>query len=151
VAYTLGTAAKATGRGKATIYRAIKSGRISATRHEDGSYTIDPAELHRVFPPVPIGTVLSPVSDGGVRQSETPPGTGEPPPLALRNAQLEAEISGLKELLHVHQQQAEKIAQMQRDQIDALRSDRDRWHEQAQRLAIAPPQRRAWWPWRRAG
>jgi excisionase family DNA binding protein len=49
--YTLGEAAKATGNSKTTIHRAIKSGRISATRKDDGSYEIDPAELHRVFPP----------------------------------------------------------------------------------------------------
>jgi hypothetical protein len=48
--YTLGTAARTVGKSKATISRAIKGGRLSATRSEDGSYLIDPAELHRVFP-----------------------------------------------------------------------------------------------------
>lgn len=50
--YTLGTAAKATGKSKATIHRAIKGGVLSASRSDDGSYEIDPAELHRVYPPV---------------------------------------------------------------------------------------------------
>src|SRR6185369_6775676 len=45
--YTLGEAARASGKGKSTIAKAIKSGRISATRDPDGSYRIDPAELHR--------------------------------------------------------------------------------------------------------
>ena len=49
MSYTLGQAAKATGKSKTTIQRAIKSGQISATLNENGSYTIDPAELHRVF------------------------------------------------------------------------------------------------------
>jgi predicted site-specific integrase-resolvase len=53
--YTLGEAAKATGNSKTTIHRAIKSGRVSATRKDDGSYEIDPAELHRVFPPKSAG------------------------------------------------------------------------------------------------
>lgn len=53
--YTLGQAAKAVGRSKPTIQRSIKSGRLSATLKDDGSYEIDPAELHRVYP-VP-GTV----------------------------------------------------------------------------------------------
>ena len=48
--YTLGEAAKATGLTKSGIAKAIKSGRLSATRNENGSYTIDPAELHRIFP-----------------------------------------------------------------------------------------------------
>lgn len=49
--YTLSEAASATGKNKATIQRAIKSGKISAPKGESGSYEIDPSELHRVFPP----------------------------------------------------------------------------------------------------
>ena len=48
--YTLGTAAKATGKSKSTIQRAIKSGRISASREGNGSYSIEPSELHRIYP-----------------------------------------------------------------------------------------------------
>jgi len=48
--YTLGEAAKATGKAKTTIQRAIKSGRISASKSSSGAYDIDPSELHRVFP-----------------------------------------------------------------------------------------------------
>jgi len=48
--YTLGAAAKATGLTKSGLAKAIKSGRISAVRNENGSYAIDPAEVHRVFP-----------------------------------------------------------------------------------------------------
>jgi predicted site-specific integrase-resolvase len=50
--YTLSEAASATGKNKATIQRAIKSGKISALKGESGSYEIDPSELHRVFSPV---------------------------------------------------------------------------------------------------
>lgn len=53
MSYTLGTAAKATGLSKSTILRAIKSGKVSATKNEaSGDWNIDPAELHRVYPPV---------------------------------------------------------------------------------------------------
>jgi len=48
--YTLGQAAKATGRSKATIAKAIASSRLSANKNEQGMYDIDPAELHRVYP-----------------------------------------------------------------------------------------------------
>lgn len=47
--YTLSQAAEATGKNKATIQRAIKSGKISAPKNSSGAYEIDPAELHRVF------------------------------------------------------------------------------------------------------
>ena len=48
---SLGQAAKETGMDKSTISRAIKSGKLSATRQENGGYAIDPAELFRVFAP----------------------------------------------------------------------------------------------------
>jgi len=47
--YTLSKAAEATGKNKATIQRAIKSGKITAPKNTSGAYEIDPAELHRVF------------------------------------------------------------------------------------------------------
>lgn len=49
--YSLSEAAKATGKNKTTIQRAVKSGKISAAKGDSGSYEIDPSELHRVFPP----------------------------------------------------------------------------------------------------
>lgn len=53
--YSLNEAAAAVGKGRMTIQRAIKAGRISAARDERGAYRIDPAELHRVFPPASPG------------------------------------------------------------------------------------------------
>src|SRR5512147_1175383 len=50
--YTLGEAAKATGKSKAAISRAIKNHMLSAEKQADGSYRIDPSELHRIYPPV---------------------------------------------------------------------------------------------------
>lgn len=47
MAYTLGEAAKASGFSKPTLSRAIKGGKLTAKRLEDGSYQIDPAELAR--------------------------------------------------------------------------------------------------------
>jgi len=57
MAYTLGEAAKATGISKASISRAINSGRISAIKNEGGSFSIEPVELHRVYPPKSSATV----------------------------------------------------------------------------------------------
>ena len=48
--YTITTAAQATGKDRTTIHRAIKSGKISATRDDTGAYHIDASELHRVYP-----------------------------------------------------------------------------------------------------
>ncbi len=43
-------AAKATGLNRTTVFRAIKSGKISGTRNERGEWSIEAAELHRVYP-----------------------------------------------------------------------------------------------------
>jgi hypothetical protein len=51
--HNLVSAAAATGVNRSTILRAIKAGRISAQRDETNGWQIDPAELHRVFPPLP--------------------------------------------------------------------------------------------------
>ena len=131
--YTLGQAAKATGLSKMTIQRALKSGRISGSKDETGSYQLDPAELHRVFPPVTAGDSHTPITVG---QTETPPADME---LRVGFARLEAEVAGLKAML------------------EDMRTERDRWHAQADRLALAPPapvavtapETRGWWPFRR--
>jgi predicted site-specific integrase-resolvase len=157
MAYTLGTAAKAVGISKATMHRAIKSGKISAARHDDGSYTIDPAELHRVFPPVSFETVSSGVSEFEVRQSVTPlerVETRETPDISIRNAGLEAELTGVRELLRVREEQIESLTRSHRDQIDDLRVERDKLLSQmdaTQRLLTHQMQtsssieRRPWW------
>jgi excisionase family DNA binding protein len=51
MAYTLAEAAQATGLNRSTVLRAIKSGRISGTKDELGAWSVEAAELHRVFPP----------------------------------------------------------------------------------------------------
>src|SRR5215213_6240225 len=76
--YTVGQAARLTGKSKPTITRAIKAGTLSATRNDDGSYSIDAAELARVFRLAADSnvTLASNVSRNMTR-SETPdvPGT----------------------------------------------------------------------------
>jgi hypothetical protein len=47
---TLGQAAKECGKSKATLSKAIKSGRLSVLGKTSAGYEIDPAELFRVFP-----------------------------------------------------------------------------------------------------
>jgi hypothetical protein len=66
--HSLGTAAIATGKSKTTIHRAIKSGKLSAFKNDDGAFEIDPAELHRVFDPV----TSSVTGNSAMEQSVTP-------------------------------------------------------------------------------
>ena len=48
--YSLSQAAEAVGMNRSSILRAIKAGKISATRDEHDQWQIEPAELHRVYP-----------------------------------------------------------------------------------------------------
>ncbi len=50
--YNLATAAAAVGRNKNAILRAIETGKIPATRDANGEMQIDPADLHRIYPPL---------------------------------------------------------------------------------------------------
>lgn len=49
--YSLTQAAQAAGRTRQAIQQAIKKGHISATKNQFGEWEIEPAELHRVYPP----------------------------------------------------------------------------------------------------
>jgi hypothetical protein len=50
--HTLATAAAAVGRNKTAILRAIKAGKIPIAQAENGEMLIDPADLHRIYPPL---------------------------------------------------------------------------------------------------
>ena len=120
--YTLGTAAKATGKTKTTIQRAIANGRISAQKMDNGEYSIDPSELHRVFPPLSGDTVSQdPILDTRRPHDETP--------------RLRAKIDALEAMLA-----------REREALDEVRADRDAWKQQATAL-LAAPKRRGWWHW----
>ena len=128
MAVTLGQAAKLTGLGKTTITRAIKSGRLSATRVDGGGYQIDPAELSRVYPFVaPQEATGATAATGPAVRDATP------------DATLDAEIAGLRE-----------VAALLRDQLADVKQDRDAWRSQAeanQRLLTDQRDRssRPWW------
>lgn len=68
--YSLSEAAKATGKNKTTIQRAIKNGKISATKGNNGSYEIEPSELHRVFPPAAAQRDAHPLQSNDTQRSK---------------------------------------------------------------------------------
>ena len=124
MALSLSQAAKAAGKSKSTINRAIKSGKLSATRHDDGSYTIDGSELSRAFQ---IGTPKGSEWISATPQTE-PVGTAV---LEVENAALRAALDREREI------------------TNDLMADRDAWKQQATALLAAPSKRRGWWPWSR--
>ena len=121
--YTLGQAAKATGKSKTTIQRAVAKGLISGEKGQNGEYRIDPAELHRVFPLKISGTVPENAIWNETRPHRDP-------------AELAARIKGLEEMLV-----------REREALDEVRADRDAWKQQATALLSGPARTRRWWPW----
>jgi hypothetical protein len=106
--FSLSQAAKAARVSKATIHRAIKSGRLSAARQDDGSYQIDEAELCRVYEV----TVTGETAEGGSGETiRNPEGT----------VVLEVELTGARALIRLLE-----------TQVEDLRRDRDGWRSQAE-------------------
>jgi hypothetical protein len=117
MAYTMGQAARATGISKPRLSRAIKAGKISAERQDDGSYTIDPAELHRVYPATVATTV-------NVERGDTP---AEPADTA---ATWRRENELLREMLGDLQRRLDREGEERRQaqtQLMALLADRRPW------------------------
>lgn len=106
--HTAGTAAKAVGKTKSTITKAIASGKLSAIKNDNGAWEIDASELYRVYPPTPLETVK-------IEQNDT---------LKETNGNSK-EIEALERLL--------KAAE---EQIDDLKADRDEWRKQANQLLL---------------
>jgi hypothetical protein len=55
---TLTQAAQQANRTRSTLFKAIKGGRLSATKDEQGHFLIDPAELNRVYNTVNVSLVV---------------------------------------------------------------------------------------------
>src|SRR5215472_10704061 len=120
---SLAQAAKTAGKSKPTLLRAIKSGKLSASRTESGAYEITESELARVFPFA--GDIA-----GTMKRDEPGNGTASYPAMSPGEAQA----------LHcVIAEQAETI----RD----LRHRLDTEVEERRRLIalLTGPERHPWW------
>ncbi len=125
--YTLSQAATATGKNKATIQRAIKSGKISATKNASGAYDIDPSELHRIFPATAQRVAQRDISN------DTQHHDNHDETMQVKLSLLEAEREREREQLQAT--------------IDDLRTRLDRSEERITALLPAPF-KRSWWSWK---
>jgi hypothetical protein len=138
-------AADQVGRTKAGILKAIKTGRLSATKNGNGEWLVDPSELFRVYQSMPTDSPQS-----------APAHTTTPAGLAAELAvEQERRVS-------LERERERERTQLER-QIADLQKDRDFWRQQATALladrspAVAAPgtsesptPARRWWLWRRA-
>ena len=112
---TLGQAAKETGLSKPSISKAIKTGRLSAVKTENGEYQIDPVELFRVYP-----VTSKPKADN--LQEET---------LGLPNG-LQAALDAMRELLGQVEGERDDL----RRRLDEEAADRRASAEEVRRLTL---------------
>lgn len=117
---SLSEAAKAVGVSKSTIWRAIKSGKLSASsKTADGEFRIEPSELERAFAETKRAAKVASMARGDEATA--------------------ARIDALEQMLA-----------FAKEQLDKTEKDRDAWREQAekaQRLLIDARPRRSWWRW----
>ena len=126
--FTVGQAARETGKSKSTISRNISIGKISAVKAGNGSYEIDAAELFRVFPRVEYAERKEQSNNVGVGRSATP----------IELIELKAEVKVLGEQL---EREKETVCDLRRqvereeETVKDLRIDRDQWREEARNNA----------------
>lgn len=126
---TLTEAAKWAGVTRPTIFKALKSGKLSGQKDDAGEWRIDPAELERVYQPGKQGNV-----SGNSRLSV--------PDIAEAVAAKDREIALLQDAL--------ADARTQRDRAMELAASQTRLltHQQEQK-APAVPHMRSWLGWLR--
>lgn len=142
---TLRQAAGLTGKSKSTLTRAIKAGRLSASRDAKGIYAIDPAELARAFPFKPAqgagGGAPHDAPDGAPRNKDATPDDA---------ATLRLKLSFLVEERDRERNAAERECEQLTATVADLRERLDRAEQRVTALigAHRPEKRRSWWPWR---
>lgn len=115
---TLGQASRETGVHKSTISRAIQDGRLSAQHNEHGHYQIDPAELFRVFDPMPSATPGDSESNPAqppLQPTATPAAANEMVPwLVKRLESTEQELDEAKEQLNERERSLQELREAYR-------------------------------------
>lgn len=130
---SLAQAATLAGKSKSTLTRAIKSGRMSAVRRADGTFSLDPAELLRVFP-------------ANAMRGDASASDGVAPDIVVHATQ-QMEISALRDDLATARQQA-AVAQALADERARALEAAERNLADLRRLLPAPhgpTSARPWW------
>jgi hypothetical protein len=112
---TLGEAAKVVGKSKATISKAIQTGRLSVHERTEAGFRIAAAELFRAFPP----------NGPNVQVNGLPEQTRTPQPNSLNSA-LEREIELLREERTRERHQLEAVIADLRRRLDLADEERHR-------------------------
>lgn len=97
---TLREASEKVGVTRQTLMKAIKTGRVSAEKSDNGEWRIEPVELFRVWPPV--NEVQQPLQSN-ITDSDTPG-------LQAENRLLREQVAELREERNAWREQAQRLA-----------------------------------------
>ncbi len=124
---TLREAAEAVGVSKSTLFRAVRAGRLSATRTDDGNFLIDPSGLHRVYEPKKEGrNAAERVEAQSVTQDAS--ASSDVMEWRVRCAETEARAKLAEE----------RLADL-KVMLEEMKAEGERWRTQAERLLLAAP------------
>jgi hypothetical protein len=143
MAYSLTEAAGAAGRNRSSILRAIKSGRLSATRDEvTGEWRIEPVELHRLYP-VADASGAAPGRNNGA--------PAEIQELRARLADKDTTITEQRTALDDLRRRLDQADTDRRQALDRLAAAQERitalLTDQRATPPAGLPARRSWWRW----
>lgn len=108
-------AAEVSGKTKATIQRAMNSGRLSFELDESGDKVIDMSELERVYGPFRPAMDSEAIVRAELQRAQD----------MLEVERMKMRVRGLEDQLHMTQ-----------SQLDDMRDQRDQWQKQAQQILI---------------
>jgi hypothetical protein len=142
--WTLGQAAKETGKSKSLIHKALKDGRLSYIEKTQNGYKIDPAEAFRVFP---IERSEHPKKNE-TEQTCTPENT-------IENRLYEQKIASLERELSIIEKQLEKSEAREKESLERERKQQEKEthllkiiENQTLQLEHVNKKRRfLWWEW----
>lgn len=120
-------AADITGISKSTIQRAMKSGKLSFSRNDNGHRVIDVSELERVY-----GLKADVTPEGKPVEKDAAPKQENIVQQEMQKASTMIEMERMKMRIYMLEQQLETA----HAQIDDLKEQRDQWQKQASQVLI---------------
>jgi excisionase family DNA binding protein len=140
---SLRDAAEQVGVSKSTIFRAIRAGRLSATRDDDGNFRVDASELFRVYEPASKErTAAERVEARAVTQDAM---ASEAVELRVKYAELDGEVKALRLMLEAMQKREEDLMAQRDRWASALEASQRQLTHQAEKQAERLTEARSWW------
>jgi len=141
-------AARLIGKDRAVIYRALKSGEISAVKNERGLTVFDEAELARAFPDDFTKNTLNNTGNAATNTPQQAANSNEQAVLTALLAAEKEKSALLAESVEDLRRERDRLLGVVESQTEQVRLLTDQ-REKAQAVMVAAPARSFWrWPWR---